>query len=350
MLSFYTFFCFLIFFANIAGNVQAENHSISRVHMVSKISRSKERIRKSLITVRNATSADGKAFKLVDFYQGNSFLSEWDFFTGTDPTRGSIAYQSKQAATAKGLAFVQPDGTTVLAVDDKTYLPPGTPRDSVRISTKRTYNGGLFVADIFAMPHGCSVWPAYWSVGPNWPHGGEVDILEGTQDQPTNQYTLHTSEGCTLSTDNIRVVSNVLGKQCASRPNNNAGCGFLDTDSRTYGHGFNLIAGGVYAHLWDNSGIKIWHFPRSSIPSDIVARNPNPTSWGRPAAFFSSSSCDMGKHFFDHSLVLDIALCGDFASATFNKLGCVGECADMVGNPGNYNSAKWKLNYIAVYQ
>lgn len=42
----------------------------------------------------------------------------------------------------------------------------------VRISSKRTYNHGLFIADFFAMPHGCSVWPAYWSVGPNWPSAG----------------------------------------------------------------------------------------------------------------------------------------------------------------------------------
>ena len=48
---------------------------------------------------------------------------------------------------------------------------------SVRISSKKTYNGGLFIADFFAMPHGCSVWPAYWSVGPNWPSAGTFHCL-----------------------------------------------------------------------------------------------------------------------------------------------------------------------------
>ncbi len=49
---------------------------------------------------------------------------------------------------------------------------------SVRIQTKKTYNSGLFVADFFSMPHGCSVWPAYWTVGDgNWPDTGEVDII-----------------------------------------------------------------------------------------------------------------------------------------------------------------------------
>jgi hypothetical protein len=59
-----------------------------------------------------------------------TFCSQWDFFTAPDPTHGAIQYQSKEDSFKKGLAFVQEDGTTVLAVDDKTHLPPGALRDS----------------------------------------------------------------------------------------------------------------------------------------------------------------------------------------------------------------------------
>lgn len=55
-------------------------------------------------------------------------------------------------------------------------------------------------------------WPAVWTVGADWPNQvisflarsalylirrtqGEVDILEGVNDQGTNQATLHTSAG-----------------------------------------------------------------------------------------------------------------------------------------------------------
>ncbi len=55
----------------------------------------------------------------------------------------------------------------------------------MRITTTKTYNGGLFIADFERMPFGCSLWPAYWSVGPNWPNGGEIDILEGANLQTT---------------------------------------------------------------------------------------------------------------------------------------------------------------------
>jgi beta-glucanase (GH16 family) len=55
----------------------------------------------------------------------------------------------------------------------------------MRITTTKTYNGGLFIADFERMPFGCSLWPAYWSVGSDWPNGGEIDILEGVNDQTT---------------------------------------------------------------------------------------------------------------------------------------------------------------------
>jgi hypothetical protein len=109
-----------------------------------------------------------------------------------------------------------------------------------------------------------------------------------------------------------------------------------------------MVAGGVYAHIVADSGIKVWHFPRTAIPADITAKKPNPANWGKPAAFFSSASCDISQHFQDHVLTFDTTLCGDWAGAAFP--GGPSACAAAVANPSNYKTAKWMLNYVSVYQ
>jgi hypothetical protein len=53
--------------------------------------------------------------------------------------------------------------------------------------------------DIKHMPQGCATWPAAWETGEsNWPNLGEVDIIEGVNDNAPNAATLHTSSGCTM--------------------------------------------------------------------------------------------------------------------------------------------------------
>ncbi|KAF5338394.1 hypothetical protein D9611_012481 [Ephemerocybe angulata] len=304
---------------------------------------------RSTPTLRARNNTDSP-YKLEDMYQGASFLNDWDFFSFDDPTHGLVNYQTKADAIKKKLAYVQGDGTTVLAVDDFSTVAVGGKRDSVRISSKKTYNGGLFIADFWKMPHGCSVWPAYWSVGPNWPAGGEIDVFEGVNEGTANQYTLHTSDGCTLSQNNVRVKGVVGNANCASSGNDNTGCAFRETDNRSYGKAFNMNSGGVYAHLWNSKGIKFWFFPRGEIPADISSKQPNPDSWGTPSAFFSSNTCDMPSHFYEHSLVIDTTLCGDWAGSTFSGDGCPGTCAQAVANTTIFQWAKWKINYIATYQ
>jgi hypothetical protein len=36
---------------------------------------------------------------------------------------------------------------------------------------------------------------SYRTVGPNWPHGGEIDIFEGVHENTRNQATFHTADG-----------------------------------------------------------------------------------------------------------------------------------------------------------
>jgi hypothetical protein len=56
---------------------------------------------------------------------------------------------------------------------------------SVRIISMKTFYHGLVIADFDRMPFGCSVWPSFWLVGPNWPNNGEIDIVEGVNNKQT---------------------------------------------------------------------------------------------------------------------------------------------------------------------
>jgi hypothetical protein len=290
----------------------------------------------------------GKVWEQADRFEGEGLLGGFSFFNADDPTHGKVNYLDEASARSKGLARVN-GGQVILSVDHTTELPPGAKRDSVRISSKAKYKDGLFIADFAAMPTGCSVWPAYWTVGPDWPKGGEIDILEGVHNQDTNQYTLHTAEGCSLD-DSVKTTSKILGTKCASSGADNSGCAFKDSDNRSYGKGFNQAGGGVYAHIVDNTGIRIWHFARAEIPKDITDGKPNPASWPEPAASFASKTCEVGKFFYDHVITIDTTLCGDWAGATYGSAGCPGTCEQAVQDPKNYIDAEWIINYIVVYK
>jgi len=54
--------------------------------------------------------------------------SEWDFFSGPDPTHGNVAYQTGD--DSRDLAYVDKDGTAVLRVDNKGDVPTGGNRRS----------------------------------------------------------------------------------------------------------------------------------------------------------------------------------------------------------------------------
>ncbi|KXN87443.1 putative glycosidase C21B10.07, partial [Leucoagaricus sp. SymC.cos] len=298
--------------------------------------------------------ADSKSqYHVQVHYEGESFFNDWYFFDGNDPTHGLINYQSRDQAVAKKLAYVDDaTGMTVLTVDSKSTVPVGGKRDSVRVSTKQTWDRGLFIADFAFMPHGCSVWPAYWSVGPHWPMAGEIDILEGVHNQPKNQYTLHTGIPCDLPSDGkgIDATGGLIWHDCQTYPTDNRGCGFSDPSDVSYGAGFNNAGGGVLAHEWNSDHVRVWFFPRSKIPDDISAKKPNPSSWGQPVAAWDSQYCNIDKALYQHSLVLDIALCGDWAGPAYAQSGCPGTCEQAAADPSNLVDAKWGINYITVFQ
>lgn len=304
-------------------------------------------------------------WKLVQTYEGDSFFDEWDFWNLPDPTHGIVDYVDQSTAQSNNLISINSAGNAIMRVETTPTVQNN--RKSVRIHTKRSYNGAIFIMDSVHMPTGCGTWPAFWSNGPNWPQGGEIDVLEGVNDYTNNQATIHTNPGCTLASTSSSILSIsgdlVASTNCAAAETGNAGCGIRADSSNTYGPGFNSNGGGVYAMQWDASGIAVFFFPRNSIPADITAGAPQPSSWGLAQARWPAVSCDPFKFFYDHIAIFDTTLCGDWASGVWNSAGIPGQeqsCAARTGfstceafvraSGSSFNEAYWEVKSFKVYQ
>ena len=184
------------------------------------------------------------------------------------------SYVDEDTANSTGLIKFSDDGSVIIGVDSThTYNASepyvginGVGRPSVRITSTKKYNHGLFIADISHMPGGvCGTWPAFWTLGDGvWPYHGEIDILEGANDQTTDLSSLHTAGTCSIAGD---LETGILqATDCTydvSTGNNSAGCSVENPNSNSYGLGFNSDNGGVYAMQWTSDYIRIWFWPRN---------------------------------------------------------------------------------------
>ncbi|CCO37457.1 putative glycosidase C21B10.07 [Rhizoctonia solani AG-1 IB] len=245
-------------------------------------------------------------------------------------TTGAVDYQNLDGSSAAGLHEINSDGNAIMRVETTQQVSGN--RKSVRLHSHTTYNGGLVILDAVHMPYGCGTWPAFWSNGPNWPNGGEIDIVEGVNDYQTNQASLHTKAGCTIPQEYGSSGVLAASLNCAADETGNQGCGQLNSKPNNYGKAFNDNGGGVYAMKWDRSGISIYFFPRDEIPSDIKNEAPRPDS-------------------------------GDWAGNAWHSSGIAGQaqtcaamtgyntCLDYIRNEGaNLKDAFWEVKSVKLYK
>ena len=100
-------------------------------------------------------------------YEPWNFFNQFTFFTGHDPTNGFVDYVNQSVAEATGLIRIT-DDQVYIGVDDTNVTPNGRP--SVRITSNMAYEHGLILLDLEHMPYGCGTWPAFWTVGSDWPN------------------------------------------------------------------------------------------------------------------------------------------------------------------------------------
>ncbi|KAL8740361.1 MAG: hypothetical protein Q9190_006929 [Brigantiaea leucoxantha] len=310
-------------------------------------------------------------YRLVDTYNSTNFFQSFNFFDQKDPTNGFVQYKDMKSAAASGLIGInnaaggdnsQP--TIYMGVDYKTKDPQG--RASVRVTSQKTYTHGLFITDLVHMPGSsenqggeCGVWPAHWLLaeGVTWPTNGEIDILEGANDQISNQMTLHTTPGCSIQQQGFD--GQMVTPNCdinAPGQDKNAGCAIRHamSDSASYGAGFNAVGGGVYATEWTSQAIRIWHFPRDMISNDIKTGKPNPAGWGTPVAKFAGG-CNIDQHFQNHNIIFDTTFCGDWAGdAWTSSPSCKSKAATCQAfvqeNPEKFEESYWLVKSVKVYE
>ncbi|KAF1944136.1 hypothetical protein EJ02DRAFT_109735 [Clathrospora elynae] len=294
-------------------------------------------------------------YVLQDDYM-TDFYGAFDFFTGEDPTEGFVQYVDE--ATARQTNLINSSATSAVSwgVDAENKTPEGRP--SIRIESKKSYNTGLIVLDVAHMPFGCGTWPAFWTIGPDWPQNGEIDILEGVNEQTNNGMTLHTGPGCQIGQDIAQFAGELNTGNCdiaAKGQGKNVGCSIEHPSKQSYGAGLNQIGGGVYATQWTSEAISVYFFPRDSIPADVLGDNPDPSGWGKPAAMFTGD-CDIEKTFHEQKMIFDTTFCGQWAgSSSVWDTGSCGKkaatCEEWVrDNPEAFAEAYWTINGLKVYQ
>lgn len=233
---------------------------------------------------------------------------------GDDPTDGFVKFSSRPLAQKLGLIRAPAD-KVYMGVDMARLAPNG--RRSLRLESKARFTRGLFILDVEHLPWGCGTWPAFWTLGDDWPNNGEIDIIEGVHEQQYNAVALHTAPSCRVDPEGYSGTP--VTEDCfvdAEGQGKNQGCAVHDASAASYGDGFNKNGGGVYAMEWTSQHIKVWWWPRGTVPADALGANPAPAYWGMPQAMFKGA-CDMDEKFRDHKIVFDITFCGDWAGNTW---------------------------------
>ncbi|KAG9218537.1 hypothetical protein CCMSSC00406_0001349 [Pleurotus cornucopiae] len=300
------------------------------------------------------------AYSPIRDYSGSTFFDHWTFFDQTDAglTNGDVQFLGQSAATSQRLAFTNGAGNTIIKVDNSSTVVWPNKRNSIRLEGNEAYGvGSLIIIDIVHMPFGCSVWPAFWTRGTNgkWPDVGEIDIIEGVNRRTFNQMALHTTPGCVQAANATQTGKSTI-TDCSTQQGV-PGCVVQEQKPASYGTAFNAAGGGVFATQIDVSGIFIWFFSRPDLPENLrsatASSSLDTSSWGTPSAAWPSSSCKIEDHFTPQQIILDLTLCGDFATPVYNQTcppptkNCYED--NVLGDGSNYNEAYFEIPYIRVY-
>eukprot|EP00441_Pelagodinium_beii_P045766 CAMPEP_0197623200 /NCGR_PEP_ID=MMETSP1338-20131121/3252_1 /TAXON_ID=43686 ORGANISM="Pelagodinium beii, Strain RCC1491" /NCGR_SAMPLE_ID=MMETSP1338 /ASSEMBLY_ACC=CAM_ASM_000754 /LENGTH=657 /DNA_ID=CAMNT_0043193095 /DNA_START=6 /DNA_END=1979 /DNA_ORIENTATION=- len=255
--------------------------------------------------------------------QGETFFDDWQFINKSE-TRGAEWYLNRSEAFYQGTATASKEGA-IIRVGEQ--VQPFKRRSMMLHSAEawRPDVGFVVVMKYKHVPYGPGVWPAFWLLNSDmkWPQGGELDIMEYAN-YDTAKMTFHTDKNCSMNTAKLKqcakTMTDIDPTMIASCYTNYSGnqLGCMPPQVRKDGEWFSKNPGAI-ALLWDASGITSFHIPEKEIPVDLESDTPKPNTWKDSwrMAFmpFEEKSClNIAR---PQEIVLNIALCGDWAGNTF---------------------------------
>ena len=299
-------------------------------------------------------------------YSGFDFFDHFSFFSTPDPTAGFVKYVDMDTANSTSLAgFVSTEQgpAAYLGADSSSIAKDGRP--STRIESINTFNSStLLITDVRHHPGGnCGVWSAFWSVGPQWPEAGEMDLLENINLATTNKYVLHTGNNLAVSNFSDPTVANSTGMNirghfsnlnCSAHADGNIGC-VVEGQDRTFGKDFNANGGGIIALEYLPEAISVWQFNRTEIPADILNGTPAPSTWRTPDAhFMPDDGGSLDDFFYSQRLVFNTDVCGSWVDKVWSGSECghlAPTCAEYAAqNATAFKDAYWLINGVQVYE
>lgn len=330
---------------------------------------------------------EAPTYALIRNYTGQTIFDSFHFYSDPDPSNSFVRYVDLHTANDSALAgFANhqytdennrthyEDNLIYLGVDFESPTEASYGRSSVRLECEETFNQALYVADIYHMPGGCGVWPAFWllGTGEDWPKAGEIDVLEGINDQALNKMSLHTEKRLDLDNNTYSSSSlvssrqlqtgNTLSTECDIVSSGGAGCSIMGSNSTQQGFGtsFNSKQGGYLITEFTNKWIKIWQMPRLS--GDVVFADQAQStlnigqmhSWGPPTAVFSGNGSDLSNYFHNLRMIFNTAFCGPWIDGTWKTSSCwplAPTCKDYVSStPSAFVDAYWLIKSVFVYE
>ncbi|KAL9937121.1 hypothetical protein V8E36_004356 [Tilletia maclaganii] len=308
-------------------------------------------------------SSDSRAWKLIKKIDHTNFFDEMVVFEGDDPSRGLVRYIGMNEARNKGLVNTN-NGQIYMALSK--YRINGM-YETIRPSTKITFTEGLVIVKVNHMPVACGLWPSIFTVSPDdgWPHRGEVDIAEGVHFYKSNKMSIHTMPGCHMDPGSLDMMTGTLGTEsstnCAAWQTGDKGCA-VQSELHDFGVAINNNGGGVYMMVWtEHHGIAIYH--ANQVPDDIQRGQPDVNQWGKPSAYFPSTSCTPSDFFGSHSVTITNTFGGTWSGneQVWNwKASMTQSCAERTGfssfdqyvNAGHpdLSQAYWAIQDIQIWQ